>query len=183
MTEKSEETLEKLIEFSKAGFGFTNQFHLQILLGAYCKATQSNDWPTNDDEWLDMGFASTDLAQELKVNGPIGLLYIFFLADQYSSVLQEMLSVCRYFSYEVFNVCKSFIVETIRFVKKKGLHPVFKSNDDPVLLTFAFCTGMLIKWFKLMTQNQDFDESYKQVTKDAEKDPMRFLNLASKHSE
>lgn len=181
LTEKSEKTLEKLIEFSKAEFGFTNEFHLKILLGAYCKATQNNDWPTNDEEWLEMGFASTDLAAELQINGPIGLLYIFFLANQFSQVLQEMLSVCRYFSYEVFNVCKYFIVETMRFTKNKGLHPIFKPDDNVISVTFCFCTGMLIKWFELMTQNQDFDKSFKQVTKDAEKDPIKFLKLASKH--
>lgn len=181
LTEKSEKTLEKLIEFSMNGFEFVNEFHLKILLGAYCKVTRSNDWPSNDEEWLDMGFATTDLAQELQVNGPIGLLYIFFLADQFSQVLQEMLSVCRYFSYEVFNVCKFFVVETMRFVKKKGLHKVFKPDDDIIAVTFGFCTGMLIKWFEMMTQNQDFDESFRKVTRNAEKDPSKFLKLAEKY--
>ena len=181
LRDEEERFLEKLVDFSSQHFEFSNEFHLKLLLGAYCKITNSNDWPSTSEEWLEMGFASHDLANELRENGPIGLLYIFFLSDRFSVVLQEMLSVCKYFSYEVFNVCKAFIVETISFVRTKGLHKVFKRDDNSVLITFTYCTGMLVQWFELMTHNKDFDKSFRKVNKRAQKNPQKFLDIASGH--
>lgn len=181
LRDEEERFLEKLVDFSSKDFEFSNEFHLKLLLGAYCKITNSNDWPSASEEWLEMGFASHDLRNELKDNGPIGLLYIFFLSDKFSVVLQEMLSVCKYFSYEVFNVCKAFIVQTVNFVRNKGLHKVFKREDDSVFITFTYCTGMLVQWFELMVHNKDFDKSFRKVNRRAQKNPQKFLEIASGH--
>ena len=59
--------IKKVLEFCQSQFDFSNEIHLSLLLGAYCSVTGERDWPNNDDEWLNMGFSSTDLKYRIAV--------------------------------------------------------------------------------------------------------------------
>ena len=143
--QQDQENIEKLIKFSYEKFDFSNIFHLKILLATYCSITNQQDWPNHDNEWLEMGFSSTDLLEELKSDGLIGLLYIFFLSAFFPRFLSEMLGVCRYFSYEVFKVCKYFAMDTIQLIKKKTLNKQFSKENQALEMNFLFYTGMVIE--------------------------------------
>ena len=47
---QDQENIEKLIKFSNSKFDFSNEFHLKLLLGAYCSVTHEEDWPNNENE-------------------------------------------------------------------------------------------------------------------------------------
>ena len=173
--------IKKVLEFCQSQFDFSNEIHLSLLLGAYCSVTGERDWPNNDDEWLNMGFSSTDLNIELQSEGLIGLLCIFFLSVYFPNTLKEMLMVQRYYSYEVFKVCKYFAEDAIDIFKHKKLHRFFDGKSKPLDVIFFFCTGMVINWFSYMIKNKDFDETYAKVLKKAKKNPKKYVKIAKKN--
>lgn len=174
-------SLERLIGFCQSEFDFSSPSHLKILLGAYCSVTGKQDWPSNDSEWLNMGFSDTDLAEDLGSHGLAGLLYVFFISEYFPDVFKEMLNVDRRRSYEVFKACKYFAIDTIEIIKNRVLDKYFKHDEDPLRINFFFCTGMIIEWLSL-TKKKDFQESYDLIISKAKKNPGLFLDIAGQVS-
>ena len=91
-----------------------------------------------------MGFSSTDLAIELKAGGLIGLLFTFYLSTYFSKFFNEMIGVSRYYSFEVFQVCKQFACDTIELLRMRKLHRYFKEQNKAVDILFLFFAGMIM---------------------------------------
>ena len=180
MQEHDKVHLDQLMKFSKSKFDYSDEFHLELLLAAYCSITGEADWPSNDKEWLDMGFSSEDLAAELEGDGALGLFYMFFLASFFPKFLKEMLDVSRYFSYEVFKVCKFFAVDTVEIVRKGTLNRLFSNEGGTLEAVFLFYTGMVMEWFNKMIKNKDFNETYQDVVNKAKKFPLKLITVAKK---
>ena len=178
--EQDQGQLEQLMKFSKSKFDYSDEFHLELLLAAYCSITGETDWPSDGKEWMDMGFTSEDLAVELEGEGALGLFYMLFLASFFPKFLKEMLDVSRYFSYEVFKVCKFFAVDTIEIVKKGILNSMFSKEGGTLEAIFLFYTGMVMEWFKKMIKNKDFNETYQEVVINARKYPYKLICAAKK---
>ena len=172
--------LEKIIALSLAEYNFTDEFHLILLLGAYASATGVSDWPSNSTEWLDMGFSSTDLAVELKDGGPLGLLFTFYLSTHFSKFFREMLEVSRYYSFEVFQVCKKFACDVVKILRSMKLHACFKEANNDIEILFLFYAGMIMHWFSLVVKNKDFNEVYENVLIRARSNPKEFIMNAQK---
>lgn len=178
LSQVDKEQIEVLLIFAGLEFEFSDKFHLAVLLATYCSVTGEKDWPGQDSDWLDMGFASEDLAVELKGQGLLGLLYMFFLSAFYPKFMSEMIGVSRYFSYEVFKVCKFFALDTIEILKLKLLNKYFTEEGKALEVNFLFFTGMVMDWFSQITKNKNFAETYKEVIKNAKKTPKLFITAA-----
>ena len=127
-----------------------------------------------------MGFSCTDLKEELEPDGLIGLLYIFFLSVFFSKLLNEMISVSRYFSFEVFKICKYFAADTIELIRKNTLHKYFIEENKALEINFLFYTGMILDWFSKIIKNEEFHSAYSKVLKNAKNSPQKCIDSAKK---
>ena len=125
-----------------------------------------------------MGFSSVDLKNELKNGGFVGLLFTFYLSENFPNFLKEMLKVSRYFSFEVFQVCKHFALDAVDFLKFKRLHNLFSEKENALEILFLFFAGMIMYWFSIIVKNKDFNVVYDTVISRAKKVPNEFIIFA-----
>lgn len=174
--DKSE--LEKIIFFSIEEFDFANDLHLMLLLGTYILVTGESDWPSHDKDWLKLGFSSTDLKVELAKGGLIGLIFLFFLSENFQSFLNEILKVRSYYSFEVFQVLKNIVIDAVYLLRSQKLNCCFDRSEKSVSRFFMFACGMLKKWFKLVVCNKDFEEMRSVVVMQGRSAPLEFIVIA-----
>ena len=170
--------LEKIIFLSIDEFEFDNELHLMLLLGTYILVTGEKDWPSHDKDWLKLGFSSIDLKLELARGGLIGLIFMFFLADHFSSFLSEILKVSIYYSFEVFQVLKQIAFDAVFILRSQKLNGCLNEKGKSVERFFLFTCGMLKKWFKLIVSNKDFEEMRKAVVEQGRSVPQEFIVIA-----
>lgn len=170
--------LEKIIFLSVDEFEFTNDLHLMLLLGTYILVSGEKDWPSHDEDWLKLGFSSTDLKIELAKGGLIGLIFMFFLADHFNSFLTEILKVSIYYRFEVFQVLKQIAFDAIFILRSQKLNSCLNQKGKSVERFFLFTCGMLKKWFKLIVSNKDFEEMRKVVVEQGRSVPQEFIIIA-----
>lgn len=175
---KDKSDLEKIIALSMIDFEYDNELHLILLLGTYTSVTGETDWPGNENEWLNMGFASTDMQKELQKGGVVGLLFTFYLSTIFPEFLKEMIDVSKYYSFDVFDVCKYFALDTVEILRAKELHRFFGENDRALDLIFLFYAGMIMHWFSIIVKNKDFNEVHGKVLKKARSTPREFMAKA-----
>ena len=174
------ESLEKIIGLSQMEFDCTSDFHLILLLGTYTCITGETDWPSSDSEWLNMGFSGTDLQKELKNGGVVGLLFTFSLGTYFPEFIKEMMDVSRYYSFDIFDVCKHFALDAIEVLREKRLHKHMHSKDKALEVLFLFYSGMLMDWFSIIVRNKDFNEVHTTVLSKAKSSPDEYIKLAQK---
>ena len=167
--------LERLIHLTLTDFDPSDELHLTLLLGTYIQVTGEKDWPSTDKDWLKLGFSSTDLKTELTQGGLSGLLFIFFLSHTFPTFLQEFIKVSIYYSFEVFQVLKQFMKDSIFLLRKQKLHSCMSQTGKSIQRFFLFTSGLVQKWFKLIVLNKDFSEMHKQVISQAKSAPIQFI--------
>lgn len=179
LKKKDEEDLKKIIALSMIDFEYDNELHLILLLGTYTSVTGENDWPGTENEWLNMGFASTDMQKELQTGGVIGLLFTFYLSTHFPNFLKEMVEVSKYYSFDVFDICKHFALDTIDVLRARLLHCFFNEKDEAIDIAFLFYAGLIMHWFSVVVKNKDFNEAHKNVMKRARAKPGEFVSKAT----
>ena len=167
--------LERVIQLALTDFDPGNDFHLALLLGTYVQVTGEKDWPSYDKDWLKLGFSTTDLQSELAQGGLSGLLFIFFLSSSVPAFLQEFIKVSIYYSFEVFQVLKQFMKDSIFLLRSHKLHSCMNQAGKSIQRFFLFASGLVQKWFKLIVLNKDFSQMHKQVISQARAAPIQFI--------
>ena len=169
--------LERLIQLALTDFDPCNDFHLTLLLGTYIQVTGEKDWPGHDKDWLRLGFSSIDLKSELAQGGLLGLFFIFFLSCSFPTFLQELIKVSTYYSFEVFEVLKQFMKDSIILLRSHKLNCCMNQSEKSIERFFLFASGMVKKWFKLIVLNKDFSEMHKKVISEARSAPIQFIHM------
>lgn len=177
-----ERDLESIIGLSQMEFNFTDDLHLILLLATYTSVSGESDWPNNSAEWLEVGFTTSDLEKELKNGGLVGLLFVLYLSSRFPKFFKEMLEVSRYYSFEVFQVCKHFARTAVELLRIHKLHKYFQGESRPIEVLFLFYTGMVMHWFSLVVKNKDFNEVFETVISEASSLPRKFIDNAKKNS-
>jgi hypothetical protein len=171
-------SLERLIQLFLTDLDPCNDFHLTLLLGAYTSITGEKDWPSHDKDWLRLGFSSIDLKTELNDGGLFCLFFLFFLSESFAGFLNDLLKVSIYYSFEVFEVLKQFIKDSMFLLRSRKIHCCLNQKGKSLERFLLFTCGMVQKWFKLIVLNKDFRQMHRTVIAQARSAPIQFIQLA-----
>ena len=169
--------LEHVIQLALTDFDPCNDFHLTLLLGTYIQVSGEKDWPGHDKDWLKLGFSSINLKSELAQGGLLGLFFIFFLSTSFPTFLKELIKVSTYYSFEVFEVLKQFMKDSIILLRSHRLNCCMTQAKKSIERFFLFASGMVKKWFKLIVLNKDFSKMHLKVISEARSAPIQFIHM------
>ena len=158
---------EKIISFHLTSYNFQNSLHLILLLSCYKSVTKSDRWPHKEEDWYDIGFNTTDISQELKLNGTISLLNIFFLSSYFPNFYSEMLRVRSYYSFNLYEIIASISEITLAILRKNKLRKLIKANGRALEIIFFFFAGVVIYWFRKLIKCKDYLKIYDSTVKKA----------------
>lgn len=158
---------EKIISFHLTSYNFQNSLHLILLLSCYKSVTKSDRWPHKEEDWYDIGFNTTDISLELKLNGTISLLNIFFLSSYFPNFYSEMLRVRSYYSFNLYEIIASISDITLAILRKNKLRKLIKANGRALEIIFFFFAGVMIYWFRKLIKCKDYLKIYDSTVKKA----------------